>query len=154
MISIKHMDINIIHNLWHKTRHLKTDGCERIKRDYNKKSERYWDDEIYHQRSAKKSRIMEEMKNVAETYKNHKGDTYCVTDLTVKFTVCDKNQSIFITLMIQLYVSISWYLFKTLVFVFKNKLHRIIWKIGQARFFLSILAKNAVKFKEFHQNLK
>jgi hypothetical protein len=28
---------------------------------------------------------------------NHKGDTYCVTDLTVKFTVCDKNQSIFIT---------------------------------------------------------
>jgi hypothetical protein len=31
--------------------------------------ERYWDDEIYHQRSAKKSRIMEEMKNVAETYK-------------------------------------------------------------------------------------
>ena len=33
------------------------------------KSERYWDDEIYHQRSAKKSRIMEEMKNVAETYK-------------------------------------------------------------------------------------
>ena len=34
-----------------------------------KKSERYWDDEIYHQRSAKKSRIMEEMKNVAETYK-------------------------------------------------------------------------------------
>jgi hypothetical protein len=49
---------------------LKTDGCERIKRDYNKKkSERYWDDEIYHQRSAKKSRIMEEIKNVAETYK-------------------------------------------------------------------------------------
>jgi hypothetical protein len=48
--------------------YLKTDGCERIKRDYNKKkSERYWDDEIYHQRSAKKSRIMEEMKNVAET---------------------------------------------------------------------------------------
>jgi hypothetical protein len=32
--------------------YLKTDGCERIKRDYNKKkSERYWDDEIYHQRS-------------------------------------------------------------------------------------------------------
>jgi hypothetical protein len=30
--------------------YLKTDGCERIKRDYNKKSERYWDDEIYHQR--------------------------------------------------------------------------------------------------------
>jgi hypothetical protein len=49
--------------------YLKTDGCERIKRDYNKKSERYWDDEIYHQKSAKKSRIMEEMKNVAETYK-------------------------------------------------------------------------------------
>jgi hypothetical protein len=49
--------------------YLKTDGCERIKRDYNKKSERYWDDEIYHQRSAKKNRIMEEMKNVAETYK-------------------------------------------------------------------------------------
>ena len=47
--------------------YLKTDGCERIKRDYNKKSERYWDDEIYHQRSAKKNRIMEEMKNVAET---------------------------------------------------------------------------------------
>ena len=47
--------------------YLKTAGCERIKRDYNKKSERYWDDEIYHQRSAKKSRIMEEMKNVAET---------------------------------------------------------------------------------------
>jgi preprotein translocase subunit Sec63 len=47
----------------------KTDGCERIKRDYNKKSERYWDDEIYHQRSAKKRRIMEEMKNVAETYR-------------------------------------------------------------------------------------
>jgi hypothetical protein len=41
----------------------------KIKRDYNKKSERYWDDEIYHQRSAKKSRIIEEMKNVAETYK-------------------------------------------------------------------------------------
>ena len=34
-----------------------------------KKSERYWDDEIYHQRSAKKNRIMEEMKNVSETYK-------------------------------------------------------------------------------------
>jgi hypothetical protein len=46
-----------------------TDGCERIKSDNNKKSERYWDDEIYHQRSAKKSRIMEEMKNVVETYK-------------------------------------------------------------------------------------
>ena len=44
--------------------YFKTDGCERIKRDYNKKSERYWDDEIYHQ-----SRIMEEMKNVTETYK-------------------------------------------------------------------------------------
>ena len=26
--------------------YLKTDGCERIKRDYNKKSERYWDDEF------------------------------------------------------------------------------------------------------------
>jgi hypothetical protein len=38
--------------------YLKTDGYERIKRDYNKKSERYWDDEIYHQRSAKRSRIM------------------------------------------------------------------------------------------------
>jgi hypothetical protein len=38
---------------------------------------------------------------------NHKGDTYCVTDLTVKLIVCDKNQSIFITLMIQLYLSIS-----------------------------------------------
>jgi hypothetical protein len=37
--------------------YLKTAGCERIKRDYNKKSERYWDDEIYHQRSAKKSRV-------------------------------------------------------------------------------------------------
>jgi hypothetical protein len=50
--------------------YLKTDGCERIKRDIiKKKSERYWDDEIYHQRSAKKNRIMEEMKNVAETYK-------------------------------------------------------------------------------------
>ena len=49
--------------------YLKTDGCERIKRDYNKKSERYWDDEICHQRSSKKNRIMEEMKNVAETYK-------------------------------------------------------------------------------------
>ena len=50
--------------------YLKTDGCERIKCDYSKKkSERYWDDEIYHQRSAKRSRIMEEMKNVAETYK-------------------------------------------------------------------------------------
>ena len=49
--------------------YLKTDGCERIKRDYNKKSKRYWVDEIYHQKSAKKSRIIEEMKNVAETYK-------------------------------------------------------------------------------------
>ena len=30
--------------------YLKTDGCERIKRNYNKKkSERYWDDKIYHQ---------------------------------------------------------------------------------------------------------
>ena len=38
---------------------------------------------------------------------NHKGDTYCVTDLTVKLIVCDKNQSIVITLMIQLYVSIT-----------------------------------------------
>ena len=47
--------------------YLKRDGCEWIKRDYNKKSERYWDDEIYHQRSAKKSWIIEEMKNVAET---------------------------------------------------------------------------------------
>jgi hypothetical protein len=37
--------------------YLKTDGCERIKRDYNKKSERYLDDEICHQRSAKKNRI-------------------------------------------------------------------------------------------------
>jgi hypothetical protein len=34
---------------------------------HNKNSERYWNDEVYHQRSAKKSRIMEEMKNVAET---------------------------------------------------------------------------------------
>jgi hypothetical protein len=50
--------------------YLKTDGSERIKCDIiKKKSERYWDDEIYHQRSAKKNRIMEEMKNVAETYK-------------------------------------------------------------------------------------
>ena len=30
--------------------YLKTAGCERIKRDYNKKSERYWDDEIYQQK--------------------------------------------------------------------------------------------------------
>ena len=50
--------------------YLKTDGSERMKRDIiKKKSERYWDDEIYHQRSTKKNRIMEEMKNVAETYK-------------------------------------------------------------------------------------
>ena len=63
--------------------YLKTDGCERIKRDYNKKkSERYWDDEIYHQRSSKKSRIMEEIKNVAETYK------ICKRILVKIFLVC------------------------------------------------------------------
>ena len=40
-----------------------------------KKSERYWDDDIYHQRSAMKNRIMEEMKNVAETYKSSETHT-------------------------------------------------------------------------------
>jgi hypothetical protein len=40
-----------------------------------KKSERYWDDDIYHPRSAMKNRIMEEMKNVAETYKSSETHT-------------------------------------------------------------------------------
>jgi hypothetical protein len=35
-------------------------------------------------------------------------NTYCITDLTVKLIVCDKNQSIFITLMIQLYVNLCF----------------------------------------------
>ena len=64
----KSIKINCI-ELFEKVFFYQTDGGERIKSDYNKKSERYWNDEIYHQRSAKKSRIMEEMKNVAETYK-------------------------------------------------------------------------------------
>jgi hypothetical protein len=37
--------------------------------------ERYWDDDIYHQRSAMKNRIMEEMKNVAEKYKSSETHT-------------------------------------------------------------------------------
>jgi hypothetical protein len=48
-----------------------------------KKSERYWDDDIYHPRSAMKNRIMEEMKNVAETYKSSEThtsyNTQCMT---------------------------------------------------------------------------
>jgi hypothetical protein len=49
--------------------YLKTDGCERIKRDIiKKKSERYWDDEIYHQRSAKKNRYIP-VNWYAKTYK-------------------------------------------------------------------------------------
>jgi hypothetical protein len=48
--------------------------------------------------------------------------------------VCDKNQSIFITLMIQLYVSISWYLFKTLVLVLifcLSHIFRHMYKLGK-----------------------
>ena len=48
--------------------------------------------------------------------------------------VCDKNQSIFITLMIQLYVSITWYLFKTLVLVLivcLSHIFRHMYKLGQ-----------------------
>jgi len=48
--------------------YLKLDGCERTKRDYTKSDERYWDEEIYSQRNAKKSRIAEEMNIAAEKF--------------------------------------------------------------------------------------
>jgi len=47
---------------------LHSDGCEREKREYVKKSDRYWDDEIYRQRSGKKCRINEEIAEVSARF--------------------------------------------------------------------------------------
>ena len=47
---------------------LHSDGCEREKREYVKKSDRYWDDEIYRQRSGKKCRINEEIVEVSARF--------------------------------------------------------------------------------------
>ncbi|CAC5386757.1 unnamed protein product [Mytilus coruscus] len=49
-------------------KYLTSENCEREKRNYNKTSDSYWDDDIFQQRSAKKKKIVEEMAIVAKKY--------------------------------------------------------------------------------------
>ena len=48
--------------------HLTSENCEREKRKYSKTSDLYWNDEIFKIRSAKKTKISEEMSIVAEKF--------------------------------------------------------------------------------------
>ena len=48
--------------------HLASENCERVKRNYTKREELYWSDDIFRQRCAKRAKIVEEMSREANKF--------------------------------------------------------------------------------------
>ena len=67
--------------------HLASENCEREKRTYHKKSDVYWHDTIFQQRSAKKAKICEEMSKAAEKYAENV--VTCATDSLDDLSLAD-----------------------------------------------------------------